>query len=96
MCIGFSATRIKRITGFLIGHCLLRNHFINLSLVEDTACRFYKLREETPLRLLRECDALIAKRDRNPGQYQIRMEVIPNLEVTKILNFLVDLVLDEL
>lgn len=51
MCIGLSKTRLKRITGFLMGHCLLWKHSTNHRLVEDTPCQFCKLSEETPLSL---------------------------------------------
>lgn len=47
------------------------------------------------MHLLRECIAVIANRDRNLGQHQIRREEVPNLEVTQILIFLSDLDLDE-
>lgn len=59
--------------------------------------RFCKLALEvkTPMHLLRVCDAVIANRDRNLGQHQIRREEVPNLEVTRILIFLSDLDLDE-
>lgn len=51
---------------------LLRKHSRNLILVENAPIRKF-------LHLLSMCDAVMTKRSRRLGHYQIRMEEIPSL-----------------
>lgn len=71
-------------TGILPGHCLLSKHFRNHCLVNKGSCECFEIKEETPLHF-----AVI--RTWILGQHQLRKGEIPNLEITQILNFSLDL-----
>lgn len=88
ICISLCKNRLRRLTDILIGHCLLRKHSKNVDVVGDTSCTFCGQREKDPCHLLQECDAVSVEWEKRGQQ---RMEQLTNLEISHILNCLVDL-----
>jgi len=56
--INLSKISLKALTGFLTGHCRLREHLRTLGLEEDSTCRFCGEEPETPHLILLECYAV--------------------------------------
>ena len=60
--MALSRSELRAITGYLTGHCRLRNHMVNMRLMQDRTCRKCGAAAETAEHLLCDCPALAATR----------------------------------
>jgi ribonuclease HI len=61
--------QIRRVTGFLTGHCKLNQHLHRIRVTDDPSCRLCYLEDETARHMLTECDALARSRLKHIGSY---------------------------
>ena len=87
-CMKMSKNNLRILTGFLTGHCRLREHLRKLRLTEEGLCRFCEEFNEIPEHILRSCEALAHKRCRYLGKYQLSTEEMLSLDPLLILRFL--------
>ena len=95
VCMNINKNRLRILTGFLTGHCRLKEHLRKLGIEQRGECRFCGDVEETPGHLLKECGALIHERRKHLDAHQLSEEDLPLLDPLKILRFIKEIGLEE-
>lgn len=93
--VNLSKTKLRILTGFMTGHCHLREHRRKLLLERSSECRFCGEEEETPEHLLTVCEAVARSRATHLGDYVVLEGDIPSLTPYQLLSFIKAIGLDE-
>jgi ribonuclease HI len=85
---------LSSLTAILTGHCGLKAHLHRIGKAQDGTCRLCSQEEETPIHLLRDCDAVARARLTHLGETNPTDAALKSLDPKRILSFFHRLNLD--